>query len=653
MKSQYSKALLRYHVPSEDREAHLDELLRTCDRVGCAEVMLFTSGYLGKDVYLDEAGMERRIDHLGLCADRIRAAGLAFSLNVMHTLGHLFARQCEIDRFGFERQRKADGSPGGHPVLDPSCPALPRHLRVIYGQYAGLRPRLLFVDDDFTVPWGQCFHPLRVSRFASAYGCMNAGADVEIALQRGTGQAREIMSELITADLEALAQELARAAHAVSPETRLGVMHPGDLPADVARVARALAGPHQPYVRPQIPLYREDTAGMDFPARFNTLDIWRAELPEDFEFYPECENYPYDPALKSSAAALLHHAYCLASGEPSVALSLNSFSGAVPACESTALVDAFARHRGEITLVSELAESGEPSGVAVWADPRARRFGRLEYQSLLPLQSRGVPVRFASRPGEATLHWGNSLAFASNQELDQLPAHGAVLDSRAVEILRDRGFLARTGLTLGERCRATDMVHIRYERHDHGHEDWPFYYFVGRLPEDQRLSWCAETSDPEARTVCPYLNEEGQAGAPHIVNWTGPEGGRFSFVNARTNGVGLGLLSPWSTRCLVDGIEWVLGNSLPAKVVGSGNFLLRVLRVEKGRGLLLLLANLGTGLSEGVAIRLDPKWATASWQLVTRTGREQPLDTDEEGLLHVDPLPCLGYQFLRGKFEHR
>jgi len=653
MKSQNSKALLRYHVPREGREAHLDELLRTCERVGCAEVMLFTSGYLGEDVYLDKAGMDRRMDHLGQCADRIRAAGLTFSLNVMHTLGHIFVRQSELDRFGFERQRKADGSPGGHPMLEPACPALREHLRGIYGQYSELHPRLLFVDDDFTVPWGQCFHPLRVSRFASAHGSENAAHAVEIDLQRGTGRAREIMSELITADLETLARDLALAAHAVSPETRLGLMHPGELPADVARVARAPAGPHQPYVRPNIPLYREDAAGMDFPARFNSLDIWRAELPDDFEFYPECENYPYDPALKSPAAALLHHAYCLASGEPLVALSLNSFSFGVPACESTALVDAFARNRGEMVRVSELAESGEPLGVALWVAPQARRFWRLECPSLLPLQSRGVPVRFVSRPEDARLHWGNSLAFASDQELDQLPQRGAVLDSRAVEILRDREILARTGLMLGERCRATDMVHIRYDRHDHGHEAWPFYYFVGRLPEDQRLSWWVKTSDPETRTICPYLNDEGQVGAPHIVNWTGPEGGRFSFVNARTNGVGLGLLNPWSTGCLVDGIEWVLGNPLPAKVAGSGNLMLRVLRVEKGRGLLLMLANLGTGLSESVAIRLDSQWALASWHRLTPEGQERPLAVDEIGRLHVDPMPCLGYQFLRGKFEVR
>jgi len=126
--------VLRYHVPLARRGEHLSELLRTCERVGAREVSLFSSGYIGDAVFLDPAAFARRIDHLAFCADRIRQAGLTFSLNVMHTLGHLYVPQAEIDRFGFQRQLQADGGAGTHPVLDPVCPRLRGHLAEAYRQ---------------------------------------------------------------------------------------------------------------------------------------------------------------------------------------------------------------------------------------------------------------------------------------------------------------------------------------------------------------------------------------------------------------------------------------------------------------------------------------------------------------------------------------
>ena len=108
-------AVLRYYVPLEDRDAHLAELIRTCERVGIREVFLFTTEYLGVSQFKEIGELERICAHLAICAERLKAAGLVFHLNVFHTLGHLYAPQREVEKFGFQRQLQADGQPGPHP----------------------------------------------------------------------------------------------------------------------------------------------------------------------------------------------------------------------------------------------------------------------------------------------------------------------------------------------------------------------------------------------------------------------------------------------------------------------------------------------------------------------------------------------------------
>ncbi|MCX7825815.1 MAG: hypothetical protein N2689_09685, partial [Verrucomicrobiae bacterium] len=434
------------------------------------EVFLMTTDYLGSPQFQTIEALKETCRHLAVCADRLRTAGVVFHLNVMHTLGHLYVPEREVQQFGFLRQRQADGRPGTHPVLDPVCPRLREYLHEAYRLYGQLKPGLLFTDDDFTVKLSQCFIPQRVARFAERFGCANDPKKVEALLVSGNRPARALMSELITDDLAALAEVLRESVHAVSPDTRLGHMHAAGVEHNVARVARALAGRARPFVRPQIPLYREDVPLASYPDRFSSLDFYKASLPEDCELFPECENYPYDPALKSPVAAFAHYTYILSVGEPRVAWSLNSFSRKVPASESRAIVDYAAGRKWEIRTVEKLLAGGSKvDGVGFWQDPDMYKLGPSR-PFLKPLLARGVPVCWTRQPEEAVLHWGNSLQHLSDDRLDKVLQAGAFLDLRALQILHARKRLERIGLVLGEQCAATDVMHIRYERHDGGTE---------------------------------------------------------------------------------------------------------------------------------------------------------------------------------------
>ncbi len=647
--------LLRYYVPPEAQEEHLAELITTCQRTGITDVALFTTEYLGSSQFKEFGELERICAHLSQCADRLRAAGLAFHLNAFHTLGHLYTSEREVKKFGFQRQIQADGRPGPHPVLDPSCPKLRSYLQQAYRLYGQLRPGLLFSDDDYTVKFTQCFVPARVANFAARFGCAKDPKVVESLLTGGDRSARALMSELITDDLVSLAEALREIVHQVSPDTRLGHMHAGTVTHDVARVARAFAGSKRPMVRPQIQLYREDAPLTDYPDRFWGLDSWKARMPEDFELFPECENYPYDPALKSPMAAFAHHAYILSVGEPRVALSLNGScdGGRVPAAESRSLVDYFAARKGQLRAVETLLQgSAEPVGVAVWHDPEMQKLGLLRKTSLKALQARGVPLRCVRRAEKAVLLWGDSLQHLDDTGLEKVLQRGGFLDLRALQMLQKRGRLEQIGLTLGDRCAATDVMHVRYERQDRGTELWPYYYFVGRLPGKEHLPFHVTAN--EGKTLVTYLDEQRQISVPHLLTWTSPAGARFALLNAQTDtATGESLLSRWSAPCLVRAIEWVQGKAVPALTLSEGTFLLKALRLGTDEQVLLTLWNLSTAPAPVTAIRLAGDFANYAWSRIDPAGRLRPLvTTSRNGRIEAtldETLPSLGCNFLLGR----
>lgn len=460
------------------------------------------------------------------------------------------------------------------------------------------------------------------------------------------------MSELMTDDLAAFAILLREAVHEVSPETRLGYMHASGVTHDVTRIARALAGRMRPFVRPQIPLYREDFPLTDYPERFWNLDLWKARLSKDVELFPECENYPYDPALKSPVAAFAHHAYILSAGEPRVALSLNGSvdGGKVPSSESRTLVDYFAARKGQISTIEQLLQNGgNEIGVTYWQDPESQKLGLARRFPLKALLTRGVPVRCVRQPEEATLLWGDTLQQLDDAHLDKVLQRGGFLDLQALQVLKSRKRLEAVGLSLGKQCTAAEVMHIRYQRQDAGFELWPYYYFVGRLPGKDHLPYYVSASDSTIHVT--YLDEQRQSSAPHLVTWTSPSGARFALLNAITDSTtGMSLLSCWSASNLVRAIEWIQGKPIPARTNSEGAFMLKGLRLASGNEVLLTIWNLSTAPAPVAAILLSPELAEWKWSRMNDQGQLASLGiTSRNGItsLTLDKsMPSLGCCFL-------
>jgi len=653
--TQTNEALLRYFVPVQGRDKHLNEMIRTCEKIGSKEVLLYTSDYMWNEIFITGDALKERIDHLQFCAERIQNEGLTFSLNAMHTLGHLFVPDGEIKKFGFQRQLDVKGNPGRNPgQIDPSCPNLQENLSETYKQYATLKPRLLFVDDDYKVPFAQCFVPARVTQFARQWGCKEDRSIIANLLASDDGntrrRARELMFELVSNDLANLATILQKASHAESSTTRLGVMLGGFVVADVQRIVRAFAGPHKPYVRPSLGSYREEIPVTSYVDSWWQLNYWKARLGEEFEFYPECEHFPYCTSLKSSAAAYAHMATILGEGELKVALSLNSFSTVVPACDSPILVDYFESLRGQVGTVTRVASTGgKLEGVALWNESESVMLGIESPTAPSALLLKGVPGRVAAGTTDADVIWGQSVLHATDQEIENLLARGALIDTIAAEALDRRGFASKIGLENHGRCELSDLLHLRLEREEGDYELWPFYYFVSRLEDD--LSYPFKWKADGAMYSGEYMSTDGQPAAPFVMRWTSPSGVKFSLINLDMKRMGNRLVSPWADRDLIAAVEWI--RPLPARVIDSRNTILKCLNIGNGEGYLCTLCNLSTGVIDGVKIQFEPKLMSSfNWSIVLKNGKLEPLKIREKNIINLKSrLECLEVAFIYGEMK--
>lgn len=650
--------ILRYYVPEEQRGKHLGELIETCDCLGLNEVLLFTADYLRGAPFVDKEGLKRRMEHLHLCAKEIRKAGLVFSLNVVHSLGHIRVPEEIVQRFGFRRQIRLDGRPAVHPVLDPSCPNLRRHLAEAYEAYAILEPRLIFVDDDYKMDLGSCFYSGRLEEFAERFGCAPSREAIQSLLFSENAEkarkARMVMWELINRDLDELALILREAVHRISPETRLGLMFSGGL-FDVQRIAETLAGTHRPYVRPQIPLYREELPVSKYSQAFWSLTRWKAKLPENFEFFPEVDNYPYNDFVKSPSAVFAHIAACFGYGETAVALSLNSFSSGIPAGESRRSIEYVTSHRPQLKRLVDYLDGGSESiGIGLWeTSDRSTANWRLPRVPLSQLQLLGLPFYAVRQPEQATVHFGMELCGADDKQMGKVLSRGAVFDLDSVRVLKEKGLLSRAGLNVGTTCPDEEVSGVLFSRSDGSKEYWPIHYFIREVPVEGMPIWIDSS---QADLIASYWNWAGEKTVPFAMTWVGPEEQHFACINFSLRLWPLfAWLNPWMGKIFSRLVEWAESSSIPVKVERCPLVTIQASRLLTNRSLFLVLTNFSTGSYESIYLSLSPKWKEMHLVEIMPEGQEEKIPVSSRGntafLELKGKTKCLDVRFVLGRME--
>lgn len=241
------------------------------------------------------------------------AAGASMSINPWHTVMH-----------GDYGKRLREGQsfrlmvdPEGREAQLAVCPRDDEwrdYLAELYAYYAAARPRFLWVEDDFRyhnhppLAWGGCFCDEHVAEFSRRAGRPLTREEFVAGLLApgDPHEFRAIWLETAREALERAAAAIRDAVHAVSPQTRLGLMT--SVPAVHAAEGRrwaplleALSAPHAPAVRIHLPAYSERRPA-EYLTLFHTIsDLHRALLPREAEIYPELENFPYSRFAKSLA----------------------------------------------------------------------------------------------------------------------------------------------------------------------------------------------------------------------------------------------------------------------------------------------------------------------------------------------------------------
>ncbi|MEI6425708.1 MAG: hypothetical protein WCP55_26070, partial [Lentisphaerota bacterium] len=307
--------LLRVYVPQGCEELCTKDILDYCRRTGCSEVLLFTTSYDAQPSFVDLDQIRIDVERSKAVADNLRKDGIAVSVNVLQTLGHVYFPRKMDREFPFHRRVYSDGRKSTEGAC-PLCPNLREWIASAYRLYAELNPRILFVDDDYrTFMQGlSCFCERHLEEMSNVAGRTITRQEVVLALKDSNwppDPLRIVFHEVTTKGLCELARSIREAIHSVSPGTRIGLMAcrppTGEMGMDIACITAELAGPHQPLVRPQSGMYSEGFI-RDIPHHFMETDWLRAIVPPEFEQYPEIENYHYTSYAKSAQCTFVQMA---------------------------------------------------------------------------------------------------------------------------------------------------------------------------------------------------------------------------------------------------------------------------------------------------------------------------------------------------------
>ncbi|MDA1120910.1 MAG: hypothetical protein O2887_10555 [Bacteroidetes bacterium] len=635
-----SKPLLRYVVPLVDRDIYLDEVIKQCRSMGIEEVLQFTmlsNGEYGGDAFYDGEEFEKRMEHLRYCADRIRKEGLILSINAFHTLGHIRVPEEVVQHFGFERQLTREGKPNLHPVLDPRSQKLREHLATIYSVYASLKPHRIFVDDDYMVPLAASFHKGRVNEFARIVGCDSTREAVAALVYSDNPETaakmQNIMGELLNRDLEDLAKIIEQAVHKVSPETKIGVMFPFSIKNDVARIAKALAGEHVPFVRPQMPIYREDIPVASYPQVFWSIPNWQSKLGDGFELFPEIENFPYTNFSKSPEATYAQIASVFGRGIGSPAYNLENF-------RNPRVINYISERKAQVKRLTDLlAAKSRPTGLGIWN------------MSACNLELLGLPLKAVSEPADGDIFLGSGLSGLTDSQLEGLVRKGAIFDMDAMRVMKQRGFLPKMGVDELTQSDRNNIINIDFNQEGRPDDlNWNIYYWLRNLPDP---AWPMEFKAQGETRLYSCINHANEITVPYAVKWSGPDGQHFGFINFSYNSWPVyAWLHTWMPGIMSELAAWVKTEAVNVMIRDSPRVAVEMCETEDGK-VLLTLINYSTGTYGDVTLSLSDKLGKMKWSEITGQGEERGCSVRNTGpdyeIKSGSAIPSLGVKFFVGQ----
>jgi hypothetical protein len=463
---------LRFQIipgPNVERDAR--DLVRFCRRHRVEEVLLFFAAEEWNNGLLSRAEEDLWFTTVAQAKAILEKGGVTVSLNPWMTTLHTDRGR----RFPKDRPFAPTVSASGQACKACASfadPAWRRYIENLYGRFAGLGFRVLWVEDDFRfhnhgpLVWGGGFEPEILRLFSRRIGRKVSRAEVvRNILKPGEPHPWRRLWMDTWRDLHLdTARGIARAvARASAGRSTIGCMTSG-LSAhsiegrDWQKFFAAFSIHGRVAHRPHFAGYQESIGAQRwYPVAM--LESQKDLRPAGCEVAPEIENFPFTAWSKSDSLTWSDMAISYLQGSHALLLDLFPFSGNPASAEPRVgrLLDqsrpALEWLKTRFPARLESVGVGFPwkedaqAHVRTAAGKAMTEFNAHPYGPAAFLLSYGVPM--SSRIGPVNGLFG-SLAWAfSDRELRDLLGRGLLLDGESADILLRRGFGSLIGLASG------------------------------------------------------------------------------------------------------------------------------------------------------------------------------------------------------------
>lgn len=483
--------ILRYYIdPGFAEGKRIRELVQICRAGRIEEVMFF---YNPEELFQGYPPEEEVSSWFAL-AKKVRAAldaeGVAMSINPWTTTVHL-----SRGRVFSERQRDFQPMIGETGTVSPitACPFDPHWQRWLGDFFARIAeeisPVAIWVEDDWRLHnhepdmrYGGCFCPLHLARFEQETGIRTTREELlKNLLAPGKPHPwRKPWLKVCRDSLLEPARMLYEKVHAANPSVRLGLMSSGpDVHSTEGRdwnLLRDALSPGKPLlVRPHLPPYTEVYA-MDAAPTFTRQTV--SEYDGPIEIHPELENSPRCGRYsKSGAFSVFECFHSALFGSSGITINHYDMMGNGLALDYD-FPAALAGAKEELNAIEALKLSDRNAeGVQVLYSPEIAAHMRTEPEAdsisnlvnpsiawsdvFFKLGVSHAPTREISA-GAVRAVSGQTLRAFSDAEIETLLAGDLILDAPSAEVLLERGFGNRIGISSAE-WRALDQDGYAYE----------------------------------------------------------------------------------------------------------------------------------------------------------------------------------------------
>lgn len=471
---------LRRTMPKWCFDERLSELLQFCRQATIEEVVIKVDTEELSHGIPTVKWLAEYVPLLERARDRLRNAGIEFSINPWVTLDH-----CDRGRDlrkvlpDIDWMQGYDGTQC-HACACPLSPGWREHATKLWRMYASTHPHVMWIEDDMRAykhrpVTGACFCDLHMKEFSRRVGKRVSRQQLMSALLK-PGRPhpwRAIWLDIQRDSIIGTCQTLVSAARDISPQTRIGLMSSG--PAnqciegrDWQGLAETLKSSVRFYSRPPMATYSEASL-QELYLSSDLIRQTRFALGPAIE-QTEVENVPFSGYSKSATYTFLQIAASMAHGCHGVTMNLFDHLGTpIEDCDP-AMGPMLATARPFIDALANSHDSaGVFQGVRLLWHPSASYVKRLapgaQYPALAStghywgrvLNCFGITTTYGDSPVVAAD--GQTIRAFSDDEILQMLRGGLLLDLTALSVLNDRGFGRLVGASVKE-VRALNIGHV-------------------------------------------------------------------------------------------------------------------------------------------------------------------------------------------------